>query len=594
MADDVIGLGFEPYIVDSAYREVDDFSRYMEGRLGKTINEIDGDFVKLAKNRMVEFVKYEDRIDAIAYTLTKGGKISKSKNNLPFLLGANFSPEEIKKIQSMSNQEFSQVKHIATLSRRRNELAEARAKKEADKKAASDLARKRGAQFSDIMRENLWGNNLKAYELSQKKSELKRLQGEYSLVSEKDTAKAKELEESITKTRKEISRLQRELKPTAMGKFFNFFKRMGMSRVLFSTWTRIISDMSASIQNLSNISPEYNKMFSEINSDISKISASIVSVIAPLLSIAQPIISFIANAIANIASGLSKVTSVLSGQNKYLKVNKEYYKDINAEANKLSFDKFEALSGNATQELLVEEEMSSDEMVGIIGYLTTIGALLTAFGTYKIMKWIQDDGVKKLTDGLGKVGKKIDDISNAAVVAGAAFAFVTTIFNLINVINNWKSESLITKITAITAAVAGLAAVIFSILAATGVGSKRVMKGISIGLTAGATLLAGVSAMRFADGGIPSKGSLFIAGEAGAELVHTMPSGNTGVTNVEQFTQAMINANYQSSGLFQSLIEAALYNCSSLFETNIDGASIARSKTFKNEINRTNSGLNLK
>lgn len=594
MADEVLGLGFEPFIVDSAYREVDDFSRYMEGRLGKSINEIDGNFVKLAKNRMVEFVKYEDRIDAIAYTLTKGGKISKSKNNLPFLLGANFSSEEIKKIKSMGNQEFSQVKHIATLSRRRNELAEARAKKEADKKVASDLARRRGAQFSDIMRENLWGNNLKAYELSQKKSELRRLQGEYSLVSEKDTAKAKELENSITKTRKEISRLQKELKPTAMGKFFNFFKRMGMSRVLFSTWTRIISDMSASIQNLSDISPEYNKMFSGINSDISKISASIVSVIAPLLNIAQPIVSFIANAIANIASGLSKVTSVLSGQNKYLKVNKEYYKDINAEANKLSFDKFESLSGNATQELLVEEEIDSLQANNIIAYLTTIGGILVGFASYKIVDWFLHDGVKKLSDGLGKVAGKVGDISNAGLIAGSAFAFITSIFNLIEVAKNWDSSSLITKISAITSFVLGLAAAIMTILALTGVGNVKIMKAISVGLTAGSVLSAGVSAMKFADGGIPSKGSLFIAGEAGAELVHTMPSGNTGVTNVEQFTQAMINANYQSSGLFQSLIEAALYNCSSLFETNIDGASIARSKTFKNEINRTNSGLNLK
>jgi hypothetical protein len=37
------------------------------------------------------------------------------------------------------------------------------------------------------------------------------------------------------------------------------------------------------------------------------------------------------------------------------------------------------------------------------------------------------------------------------------------------------------------------------------------------------------------------KGTRFIAGEAGAEVVHTSARG-TGVTNIEQFSQAMLQA----------------------------------------------------
>lgn len=150
--------------------------------------------------------------------------------------------------------------------------------------------------------------------------------------------------------------------------------------------------------------------------------------------------------------------------------------------------------------------------------------------------------------------------------------------------------------------VGGLVAVAGAILAIKSAtrGIAGIVASVGAAITLGATLslVAKKTANdvpKMKDGGVLPKGTPFIAGEAGAELVHSMPNSNkTGVTNIEQFTQAMINANYQSSGLFQSLIEAALNNCGYLFETNIDGAAVARSKSFKNELNRTNSGLNLK
>lgn len=42
----------------------------------------------------------------------------------------------------------------------------------------------------------------------------------------------------------------------------------------------------------------------------------------------------------------------------------------------------------------------------------------------------------------------------------------------------------------------------------------------------------------FASGGLPDKGSVFIAGEAGAEIAYNMPSGQSGVANVQQIAQA--------------------------------------------------------
>ena len=50
-----------------------------------------------------------------------------------------------------------------------------------------------------------------------------------------------------------------------------------------------------------------------------------------------------------------------------------------------------------------------------------------------------------------------------------------------------------------------------------------------------------ITQVRFASGGLPDKGSMFIAGEAGAEYVYNMPSGQSGVANVQQIAQATYN-----------------------------------------------------
>jgi hypothetical protein len=70
--------------------------------------------------------------------------------------------------------------------------------------------------------------------------------------------------------------------------------------------------------------------------------------------------------------------------------------------------------------------------------------------------------------------------------------------------------------------------------------------GLGIGL-AGITSIANqhknlISADQYANGGSPQKGTLFVAGEAGAEMVYNTPSGQSGVANVQQIQQAMYGA----------------------------------------------------
>jgi hypothetical protein len=51
---------------------------------------------------------------------------------------------------------------------------------------------------------------------------------------------------------------------------------------------------------------------------------------------------------------------------------------------------------------------------------------------------------------------------------------------------------------------------------------------------------------KFAEGGMPDKGTLFVAGEAGAEMVYNTPSGQSGVANVQQIAQASYSGTKQA------------------------------------------------
>lgn len=89
--------------------------------------------------------------------------------------------------------------------------------------------------------------------------------------------------------------------------------------------------------------------------------------------------------------------------------------------------------------------------------------------------------------------------------------------------------------------------------------------------------ITSASLPRFAEGGVPDTGSLFYAGEAGAELVSNM-KGGTGVMNIEQFETAMTNANTEVVNAvyaMANLIVGAVNNKS--LDVILDGRKVGQS-----------------
>ena len=99
-------------------------------------------------------------------------------------------------------------------------------------------------------------------------------------------------------------------------------------------------------------------------------------------------------------------------------------------------------------------------------------------------------------------------------------------------------------VSPIMLAVGAITSLVMAMLALQGVMSWGTALPI---ITAGiGVAIAGVKGMlqvdNYADGGLPDKGTLFRAGEAGAEIVYNTPSGQSGVVNVQQIEQAMYGA----------------------------------------------------
>lgn len=87
--------------------------------------------------------------------------------------------------------------------------------------------------------------------------------------------------------------------------------------------------------------------------------------------------------------------------------------------------------------------------------------------------------------------------------------------------------------------VLGVAAAIYGAIAGGLVGAISMAAGTGAVL---AVIQSQAKVQKYKNGGMPDKGTLFIAGESGAEIVATSSNGQTGVTNVQQIQQAMYNA----------------------------------------------------
>ena len=226
----------------------------------------------------------------------------------------------------------------------------------------------------------------------------------------------------------------------------------------------------------------------------------------------------------------------------------------------LDFDKFRSLSGAEENALGLDEtllealsgfdsilENASMEARNLAENLKLASGLFNEDGSFNLEKWEElEKKIKTVGIALGSLfgGFLLASIIKFFVspLGLATLAISSLIFGITELVSAWdKMTSLEKVITILSGITAGLLGVV--------IGIKSLKLSIPAALALGGMLAGGILAIqsslavdKFANGGMPDKGTMFIAGEAGAEMVYNTPSGQSGVANIQQIEQAMYGA----------------------------------------------------
>ena len=174
--------------------------------------------------------------------------------------------------------------------------------------------------------------------------------------------------------------------------------------------------------------------------------------------------------------------------------------------------------------------------VGII-----LGILGVLYATNEDFRDLVNDLVKVLFDMLGEILKPLVDLLNAL------FSLIKPILSLLNPLISSLVELLyhaLLPVLAIVEAIVKVVSTVLELLVAlftwnwSALGSKLSNLWNNWATT---EFVAKVATKYYAEGGLPDKGTMFVAGEAGAEMVYNMPSGQSGVANIQQIAQATYN-----------------------------------------------------
>jgi hypothetical protein len=164
-----------------------------------------------------------------------------------------------------------------------------------------------------------------------------------------------------------------------------------------------------------------------------------------------------------------------------------------------------------------------------------IGLIASTLAVIHIVSWIKN--ISSLIPIMKSLGSSIAGVTTSTnmlwIGLGVLVAGIASLAGAWDDMSGWHKA--LTIIGAITAAIIGVV-----------VAMKALSLGLPVALGIGAALAGGIllissqfkTAEKFANGGMPDKGTMFVAGEAGAEMVYNMPSGQSGVANIQQIAQA--------------------------------------------------------
>lgn len=383
-------------------------------------------------------------------------------------------------------------------------------------------------------------------------------------------------------------------KKSGFSKFLGQIKRIAIYRVIRAGLKAVTSAFKDGISALAQFDSGVNQTMSQLTTSFTIMKLSVSTALLPLLESITPIIQKISVGFANMANTISQAMSTTGY---YTKINTDRLLAYNKAANLLDFDKFRSLTkGDDASTLLSTEKVDESEeklnkvrntiqgikniisglwdtiktgwdtivkpilqilfpiietsIQGIGKAVGEVGKFITKLNElgilkpliYTVLAGLTAWGSAKVIGGIANLLKSLGNLKLGFIAVSAAITLAAAVWESWGDMNTW--QRIISIIGVATTAVLGLAMAFGAFHSAWSLGAAVV--GIVAGIGA---VVASINSAKssagsnkvsyFANGGMPDKGSLFVAGESGAEFVYNMPSGQTGVTNVQQIRQAM-------------------------------------------------------
>lgn len=501
-----------------------------------TSGTIFGDGVDVAditeeKRKLQKLIK--QRQQAIDENLEYSEKVLDNKPDNPFLLRA----KELQQQQDIDR---------ATLQSYREQINEARKKQKALE----------NANFSEVKKnaeKNVVQPEIKANEQQEKHISL----------WEKFKQKVKSVGEVIKKLGDREDKEEKKSKASGfVGKLGKAIVRVAVYRAIRAAIKGIVQTIRNGLQSFAEFSPKFEQTMTALTSAGRNFKMSFTAAFAPILESIAPALIQIVNSFTQLNNKLAETLAYLKGAGEYTKVNTEYQEQYNKAINLLPFDKFNVLQ-QSSYGGFEKAAVDTEKMAKNAPKLEKIKAVITSFKeTLKAVVATLGKAWEYIKSIFGEYGDVILTVMKASINFGKQlWETLGALINAIKVILNLDfSKSIIYSSLAVFAGIlttiVGIAKTFLDILKSiltldfSGFG-ERVKGYFNYGFTKNLWNRGGrgrgiknffkglFNIGTYATGGLPDTGSLFLAGERGAELVTNVGSGQSAVMNMQQLQQAI-------------------------------------------------------
>ena len=483
------------------------------------------------KRKLQKLIK--QRQQAIDENLEYSEKVLDNKPDNPFLLRA----KELQQQQDID---------LATLQSYRKQINEARKTQKALENANLSEVKKNAEK-------NVVQPEIKANEQQEKHISL----------WEKFKQKVKSVGEVIKKLGDREDKEEKKSKASGfVGKLGKAIVRVAVYRAIRAAIKGIVQTIRSGLQSFAEFSPKFEQTMTALTSAGRNFKMSFTAAFAPILESIAPALIQIVNSFTQLNNKLAETLAYLKGAGEYTKVNTEYQEQYNKAINLLPFDKFNVLQ-QSSYGGFEKTAVDTEKMAKNAPKLEKIKAVITSF----------KEALKAVVAALGKAWEYIKSIFGEygdviLTVMKASIDFskllwqtLGSLLNVVKVILNLDfSKSIIytslTLLSGVLTTIVGIAKTFLDILNSilnrdfSGFG-ERVKSYFNFGFTKNlwnrgrrGGFIKDFLKWKFhigtyATGGLPDTGSLFLAGERGAELVTNVGSGQSAVMNMQQLQQAI-------------------------------------------------------